>query len=181
MFCRNCGAELPDHAVICTRCGAAVANDRPANEPNTPNGYNPEGGWNPADNNGQFLPGQNPGQQYPPQWQYPGQGYYGQPFSNGPGPSFEEIRHTANVVLAWGIVSVFFSMTIYLSLLGVIFSILGIVKAKKYRQMAGPETGSALAGKVLSIIGLCTGIVMMIVFFVVMGYVGYTIMAGSLN
>lgn len=181
MYCRNCGAELPDNAVICTRCGAAVANDRPANETQNPHGPEQTEGWNGMDNNGQYGPRQNPGQQYPPQWQNPGQGYYGPQFQNGAYARYEEIRHAANVTLAWGIVSVFFSMTIYLSLLGVIFAILGIVKAKKYRQMAGPESGSALAGKVLSIIGLCTGIVMMIVFFIIMGYVGYTIMSGSLN
>ena len=29
MFCKNCGAEIDDKAVICVKCGAAVGNNMP--------------------------------------------------------------------------------------------------------------------------------------------------------
>ncbi|MDD6023063.1 MAG: zinc ribbon domain-containing protein, partial [Oscillospiraceae bacterium] len=95
MYCRNCGAELPDNAVICTRCGAAVANDAPVNETQNPHGPEQNAGWNGRDHNSQYGPGQYPGQPYPPQWQPPVQGYYGPQFQNGASASYEEIRHAA--------------------------------------------------------------------------------------
>ena len=160
MFCRYCGAELPEDAVICPRCGGAVTPDVPAEDTHRQDRPEQMERREETTYHGAYGTRQN-------------QGYYGPQFHNGDNRRLEEIRHAANVTLAWGIVSVFCSLTIYLSLLGVIFSVLGFVKAKRYRELAGPETGSALAGKILSIIGLCSGIVMTIVFFIIMGYVAY--------
>lgn len=30
MFCKSCGAEINDNAVICTKCGCSVKNEKPA-------------------------------------------------------------------------------------------------------------------------------------------------------
>lgn len=159
MYCKFCGAELPENAVICTRCGAAVDPEISREAQNRPEG--PQRG---PDMAGAPVPrSQNSGNYVPP-------------FVQMPASPQDEIRRTANKTLAWGIASVAFAMTLYLSVLGVIFAALGFSKAKQFRRLAGPETGSALAGKILSIIGMCTGIVMMLVFFAVMGYVAYSML-----
>lgn len=66
-------------------------------------------------------------------------------------------------VLVWGIVGLAFSLTFYLSFLGVIFSIVGLRKANTYNEFTryAPST-KAKIGKRLSIAGIIVGIIMTI-------------------
>ena len=61
-------------------------------------------------------------------------------------------------VLVWGIVGLAFSLTVYLSFLGIIFSIVGIRKANTYNNFTGyaPST-KAKIGRRLSIAGIIVG------------------------
>ncbi len=34
MYCRNCGKEIDEHAVVCVHCGVAIASPAPAVGPN---------------------------------------------------------------------------------------------------------------------------------------------------
>ena len=73
MFCKNCGASMPDGASFCSQCGAKV--DVPV-ENNTQSGYDAGTGYGYNQN---VQPDYNGGQQPTPQYQdngYDG-GYYG--------------------------------------------------------------------------------------------------------
>lgn len=61
-------------------------------------------------------------------------------------------------VLVWGIVGLAFSLSFYLSLLGVIFSIVGLNKSNTYNQFTSYTTSNkAKIGRRLSIAGIAVG------------------------
>lgn len=64
--------------------------------------------------------------------------------------------------LVWGLLGVIFADTAILSLLGLIFSIVGLSKANRYAANGYVLTGKDKAGKILSIIGLVLSIVVMV-------------------
>jgi len=82
------------------------------------------------------------------------EGYY--PAANNQGVS-AAAEEDAKPVLVWGILGLVFALTI--NFLGIIFSAIGLSKAKKYAAKYGELTGKAKVGRGLSIGGLVSGIV----------------------
>lgn len=63
-------------------------------------------------------------------------------------------------VLVWGILGLAFSCFFFTGLLGVIFSIIGLTKAKEYNAFtSGGSSRQATIGKILSIVGVVVGAV----------------------
>ena len=79
----------------------------------------------------------------------------------------------AGQAFKWGLLSVIFSGTVCLSLLGFIFSFVAKSKALSYQTVFGELTGRAKAGRILSKIGFGLGLGMVI-------YFGFCIMLGVL-
>lgn len=86
--------------------------------------------------------------------------------------TFEEKKDAlGGSILKWGILSVVFAETFFLSLLGFIFSFKASSLVGAYEMQFGPLKGRALAGKILSIIGRITGLILTIfatLYFVVL-------------
>lgn len=68
--------------------------------------------------------------------------------------------------LVWGILGLAFGCTAILSFLGIIFSAIGIGKAKKYAKQGYPLTGKNKVGSILSKIGLPVSIVVLVLFII---------------
>ena len=64
-----------------------------------------------------------------------------------------------NAPLIWGILGLAFSCSVYFSLLGLIFSIIGKSKAKKYIATYGNISGKVKVGKGLATAGMIVGII----------------------
>ena len=64
-----------------------------------------------------------------------------------------------NAPLIWGILGLSFSCSVYFSLLGLIFSIIGKNKAKQYIATYGNISGKVKVGKGLATAGLIVGII----------------------
>ena len=79
----------------------------------------------------------------------------------------------AGQAFKWGLLSVIFSGTVCLSLLGFIFSFVAKSKALSYQTVFGELTGRAKAGRILSKVGFGLGLGMVI-------YFGFCIMLGVL-
>ncbi len=73
-------------------------------------------------------------------------------------------------VLVWGIIGLGFSVSFYLSFLGIIFSLIGLHKANQYNLFTGyAPSNMARIGRKLSIAGVIVGIILtiaLIIFFV---------------
>ena len=64
-------------------------------------------------------------------------------------------------VLVWGIVGLSFALSFYLSLLGIIFSFIGLSKSNKYREFTGDAPSNmAKIGRRLSIAGIIVGMIL---------------------
>ena len=71
-------------------------------------------------------------------------------------------------VLVWGILGLAFALSFYLSILGIIFSGVGLSKSKKYYCFAGySDSGKARIGRRLSIAGMIIGIIMTTILLIV--------------
>lgn len=68
----------------------------------------------------------------------------------------------AGSILTWGILSLVFSDTFFLSLLGFIFSFKVNSLVNEYEQMFGPTTGRARLGKIFGIVGKILGLILTI-------------------
>ena len=163
MICTKCGAEIPEGAKFCINCGNAAVAAEPAPQPEQPVYEAPQ---QPAYEAPQQQPvyaaPQQPQYQQPqyqqpqyqqPQYQQPT--YYAQPAPN-PGVS-------GKPALTFGILGIIFACTFYLSFLGIIFSAIGLGKAKAFRAAAGQLYGPAKVGKILATIGLIVGIIMTVI------------------
>ena len=64
----------------------------------------------------------------------------------------------ASGALTFGILGIAFSMTVWFSFLGIIFSGIALGKVKKYRCTIGEGNGKVITGRILGIIGLIFGI-----------------------
>ncbi len=70
-------------------------------------------------------------------------------------------------VLMWGIIGLAFSCSFGLSFLGIIFSAIGMSKAKLYTKLTGmPVNKGGKVGSILAKVGLIVGIVMTVVFII---------------
>ncbi len=164
MICTKCGAEIPEGAKFCINCGNAAVAAEPAPQPEPPVYEAPQ---QPAYEAPQQQPvyaaPQQPQYQQPqyqqpqyqqPQYQQPT--YYAQPAPN-PGVS-------GKPALTFGILGIIFACTFYLSFLGIIFSAIGLGKAKAFRAAAGQLYGPAKVGKILATIGLIIAIIMTVIY-----------------
>ena len=93
--------------------------------------------------------------------------------------SVSDQRELPNVLL-WGILGLSFSCTFFLSFLGIIFSAIGMSKANLYTRLTGrPVNKGGKVGRILSVVGLITGIVMTVLFIiwliVIIAAVGYAV------
>ena len=68
----------------------------------------------------------------------------------------------AGSILTWGILSLVFSDTFFLSLLGFIFSFKVSSLVNEYEQTFGPTTGRARVGKIFGTVGKILGLILTI-------------------
>lgn len=117
MFCRNCGAQIPDDSIFCAACGAQTYGE-PVNDQQQ-NHYTPE------------------------------QNAYN---------SEAENESIASDALRYGIMGLAFSQSVFLSILGIIFSSIAKKKAAEYYRRTGKYGAKAGVGRGLGIGGLALGI-----------------------
>ena len=132
MYCKNCGAQLPDNAVFCTECGAQQAAPQPQPQP-----------------------------QPQPTYQQPQQPVYQQPVYQQPQytPVVAASTADAGSAFTFGLLSLIFCGT---GILGLIFAIVSKNKLKAYLAEGGVLAGKAKAAKILSTLGLIFSIFMMV-------------------
>ncbi len=81
-------------------------------------------------------------------------------------------------VLVWGIVGLAFSLTFYLSFLGIIFSAVGLKKANSYYAFTEyMPSNQARIGKRLSVAGMIVGIILTVVLVILI--IGLLAAAGN--
>lgn len=171
MICTKCGAEIPEGAKFCINCGNAAAAAEPAPQVEQP----------------VYEAPQQPAYEQPPVYAAapaaPQQPQYQQPQYAPPQPQYQQPQYqqqptyyaqpapAANVsgkpALTFGILGLVFACTFYFSFLGIIFSAIGLGKAKAFRAAAGQLYGPAKVGKILATIGLIVGIIMTVICLIV--------------
>ena len=75
-------------------------------------------------------------------------------------------KDTSTKVLVFGILGLAFACSFYLSILGIIFSAIGISQANNFARANGAVFGKAKVGRILSKVGLPLGIVLTVFFIV---------------
>lgn len=135
-FCINCGAELPTNAKFCPNCGRSTEQEAPA-----------------AKN----LPAEDP--MLTPITPVIS---FDAPTEESPVSQFMERERSelASSIMTFGILSLAFACSVFLSLLGLIFAIVAKTKLGTYVTRFGETTGKASAGKGLSTAGLIVSIVL---------------------
>lgn len=73
-------------------------------------------------------------------------------------------------VLTFGILALAFSLSFYLSFLGIVFGAIGKNKAKAFIEANGETSGQVKAGNIMAKIGFIVGIVMTV--FLVIAVIG---------
>ncbi|MBR6922398.1 MAG: zinc-ribbon domain-containing protein [Clostridia bacterium] len=145
MFCKNCGAQIPDGSVFCTECGTRVQ-EEPVQEPVQEEPVQPE---------------------YVPPVQEPVQPEYTpveQPvYTAEPQPASGDLNDTP--ILITGILAIALCWT---GIGGLICAIINKSKVKKFLAAGGVLAGKAKVGKILGTVGLILSI-LYIVFWV--GYI----------
>ena len=81
--------------------------------------------------------------------------------------SYEGPMGSTTPALVCGILGLSFACTFYLSILGVIFSIIGLCKANKARTIIGNTSKKVNTGRKLSIAGIITGAILTTLLFIV--------------
>lgn len=66
---------------------------------------------------------------------------------------------TSRPILTWGILAMGLGCIPITCILGVVFGLIGLRKANNYVKFTGTLLGPARAGKILSIIGICIGVI----------------------
>ena len=153
MFCPNCGTEIREGSSFCPNCGVSLVREESSVNAESDVRY--------------------PEQSQPVPVYENAQSDYSQPMS------VSEPRELPNVLL-WGILGLSFSCTFFLSFLGIIFSAIGMSKANLYTRLTGrPVNKGGKVGRILSVVGLITGIVMTVLFIiwliVIIAAVGYAV------
>ena len=181
IICKNCGAELPDVAKFCTKCGYAVI---PEEELRAPEETQPAyDDWNaqaeeadaaydpyPVAPQPQQPQYQQPQYQQPQYQQQPPQ-YYGQPYQdnsynayrNEPQAVDTEKESSARSAMILAIVGAALGM-----LPGIIICAIARGKVKAWTEKYGTPTGMAKAANIISKVGLILSIVSLVVFVVYM-------------
>lgn len=139
MFCKHCGERMNDTDVFCTKCGKPLASAQPSAETPVYQPYQ--------------TPQNTQSSYYAPSYEAP-RAYP----SNGEQPVDEERSALASEILRYGIMSLAFSCTIFLALVGIIFSIVTKNKVATYTELYGPVSWKSKVGKSLGKAGLFAGI-----------------------
>ena len=186
MFCRNCGAQLPDNVSFCPNCGTvvpkpAVQQEQPKPE-NTVKQQSPAQG--PSAPQGMYAQSSS---QIPPQGQYtqtrgqtsgqtPPQNRTYTPYS---APSVQsdpaDGTATGSVVLGvLGLIGSWIPLVKYFTLIcSIVAIILGAVARKKEKALGLP-TGKATAGLVLGIIGVSLTVLLLLACVACAGWLAST-------
>ena len=146
MFCKNCGKEIDDNAIVCPHCGVQV---RAVNDQNGQP-------YNGQPYNGQPYNGQPNGQPYNGQ-PYNGQPYNGQPYNGQPYGQQDYVPGQNSQTNSNGIAIVGFVFSFLFALVGLICSIIGFKNATKD---GAPHKGLALAGIIISAINMVAGFIL---------------------
>lgn len=182
MFCTNCGSQFEDGNAFCPNCGtkvesvakpvetapvaaAPVAEPIPVATPveAAPVAAAPVAQPIPVATPVEPAPAAAPAPAPAPQPQAipvaPVQPVYAQPTPVMPvgatlGANDPEL---AKNVLIMGILAVAFTITVWISFLGIVFGAIGLSKAKKFTEECGQLFGKARVGKYLSLGGLIGG------------------------
>ncbi len=147
MYCKSCGAPLTDGAKFCTACGAPVMQLTPDPEP-------PKAA--------PILDMPEPtAPMYTPVAEEP---VYAAPVYAAP----ESIipQGTVDSIFTWGLVGLICSL--FISILGIIFSAIAMGKAKRCLNEYGYLPQQAKTGRTLGIVGLILGIVFTVLGIVVL-------------
>lgn len=196
MFCKNCGAENPDGAKFCRKCGAPLtaADSGAGNENSTAGGegwsssddiwnqdQNAAGQGQSADSSGQQDSGygQNPegsAQQDYDYFSQQGQNQYsnggGQPAGGSGGGDQKNPGSTMAVVsLVLGIVGI---VLCCIPVLGLIIGVVGLIFAILAKKKNGNKSGVRTGGLICSIIATVIGVIYLI-YFIVVGVTAYNI------
>lgn len=184
MICTNCGAEIPEGAKFCISCGtpaAAAPVEQPVPEaPQAPVYEQPQA---PIYEQPQAAPVyaaaaapqqpqyQQPQYQQPQQYAQPQYQQYQQPQYQQQPTYYAQPQPDAGVsgkpALTFGILGIVFACFPWLiSILGIIFSAIGLGKAKAFKAAAGQLYGPAKVGKILATIGLIISIIMTVIFVI---------------
>ena len=185
MICTNCGAEIPEGAKFYISCGTPAAAAPPVEQPvyEAPQAPAYEAPQAPVYEQPQAAPVyaaaaapqqpqyQQPQYQQPQQYAQPQYQQYQQPqYQQQPTyyaqPQPADAGVSGKPALTFGILGIVFACTFYLSFLGIIFSAIGIGKAKAFRAAAGQLYGPAKVGKILATIGLIVGIILTVIFVI---------------
>lgn len=170
MFCQNCGASLEDGAKFCPNCGTPVAASvRPTVQPT---GTEPRFEKTVYEQPAYEQP-QAPVYEHP-MYEQPAAPVYREPEATVVN---EETNALGKATLIFGIIGLAFSLSFYMSFLGIIFSAIGRGKLKSYLASGGELAGKAKVGGILSKLGLIFGIILT-AFFVIWLFV---IIIGAVN
>jgi hypothetical protein len=138
MFCKNCGAQIPDGSVFCTECGTRVQEEPVQEEPVA----------------------QEPIQEEPVQPEYVQPEYtpVEQPvYTAEPQPASGDLNDTP--ILITGILAIALCWT---GIGGLICAIICMSKVKKFLAAGGVLAGKAKVGKILGTVGLILSILYMV-------------------
>jgi hypothetical protein len=165
MICTNCGAEIPEGAKFCISCGTAAAAAAPQVEQpvyEAPQAPAYEAPQQPAYEQPPVYAAAAPQQPQYQQQAYQQPQYQQQPtYYAQPQPAAAAV--SGKPALTFGILGIIFACTFYFSFLGIIFSAIGLGKAKAFQAAAGQLYGPAKVGKILSVIGLIVGIILTVI------------------
>lgn len=162
MFCKTCGASLPDGAKFCTACGAPVIPEAPVLTPDpAPTKAEPI-----LDMPEPTAPMYTPVAPEEPAYASP---VYASADALVP-------SNISDSVFNWGLAGLICSL--FISILGIIFSAIAMGKAKRCLNDYGFLPQQAKTGRTLGIIGLVIGIVStvlgILLAFVLIGAMAYS-------
>lgn len=151
MFCKNCGRQLADNPKYCPYCGQSNEAPAPAVTPT----FNEQSYSYGSDSYGtENSYGSGSYGSYDP---------YGNPYGTPYGQATEEKKNDlAGSTLKWGILSLAFSTTFFLSLLGFIFSFVAKARAREYVRLFGEVEGRSRVGRDLGTAGFIVGLILTI-------------------
>lgn len=181
MYCKKCGADIPDKSVVCPYCRFDLMAPAPQTlrTPAYREGYS--GGTEANEQPVYEQPVyEQPVYEQPvceqPVYEQPPHQYI-QPVPEIPGVPTPQQQSDSNSLLVFGILGLAFACTFYLSFLGIIFSAIAKGKSRDYLFRYGAHYGKAKVGRILANIGLPVGIVLtclfvtyLIVYVAILGY-----------
>lgn len=174
MYCKKCGADIPDQSVVCPYCRFDLSAPMPQTlrTPAYREGYT-------GSNAGYEQPVyEQPVYEQPVYEQPPHQ--YIQPVPQYPGAPTPQQQSDSNTLLVFGILGLAFACTFFLSFLGIIFSAIAKGKSRDYLFRYGEHYGKAKVGRILANVGLPVGIVLtcffvlyLTIYVAMLGYLFY--------